>query len=429
MKKTATLFSILTIISACRHSDKAIINPGYIDSLITYYSPSPQSRANSSDIDFWGKRIDSLPDNFVNGPQYAAALSLRFHLYGDIRDLIKSDSLVRQSNEANREKEPGIFRSLASLAMLRHQFIEADSFLQRAIRIEGSGLPNVFTGFDIAFERGDYRKAAALLSSLSKGNSYGYLFRRSKYEHYDGSLDTAIACMKKAADKASNSNYLKQAALSNAADLCIHKGLLREASDLYKQSITIDAADFHSIAGLGWIALVHDKNDSLATAIFRFVQKHQRSPDVLLKLEQAAEVADDRLLQRKYAFEFAQQAGDSIYGHMYSKYLIDLYTGILDDPAKAVELAKQETISRPTPQVFAWYAWSLFCNNEQSTAYNIFKQLVSGKPLEGLELYYMGKMMLGMNKRYNAQEFFKAAYKNRYDLSPARQEELERILE
>jgi hypothetical protein len=264
---------------------------------------------------------------------------------------------------------------------------------------------------------------------LKTGNSYGYLFRRSKYEHYDGSLDTSIACMMQAAEKAGNSKYLKQVALSNAADLCIHKGRIDDAYNLYVQSIKLDAADFHSIMGIGWIALVHDNNEALAEKIFQFVHDHNRLPDALLKLEQAAEAGNDSIMQKKYADEFDAKANDSVYGKMYSKYLVDLYTGILRQPAKAVALALQETANRPTPQSFAWYAWSLFCNNEQEKAYTVFKSLVSGKPLEGLELYYMGKMMQGLNKGYNAQQFFEAAYKNRYDLSPAKQKDLEKNLE
>jgi hypothetical protein len=41
----------------------------------------------------------------------------------------------------------------------------------------------------------------------------------------------------------------------------------------------------------------------------------------------------------------------------------------------------------------------------------------------------MGRMMEGLNKGYNARQFFKAAYKNRYDLSLAKQKDLEKILE
>lgn len=429
MKKIVSFLSVILLLSACNHRDKAIVNAVFIDSLITHYSPSALSITSGSNLAFWEKRMDSLPDNYVNGPEYASALSSRFHLYGDIHDLLKADSLMNRSNEANQEKEPGIFRTLVSFAMLQHRFQQADTFLQKAIKIEGHSLPNTFSEFDVAFELGQYPKAKGLLQSLKAGNSYGYFFRRSKYEHYDGSLDTSIACMMQAAEKAGNSKYLKQVALSNAADLCIHKGRIDDAYNLYVQSIKLDATDFHSIMGIGWIALVHDNNEALAEKIFQFVHDHNRLPDALLKLEQAAEAGNDSIIQKKYADEFDTKANDSVYGKMYSKYLVDLYTGILRQPAKAVALALQETANRPTPQSFAWYAWSLFCNNEQEKAYTVFKSLVSGKPLEGLELYYMGKMMQGLNKGYNAQQFFEAAYKNRYDLSPAKQKDLEKNLE
>src|SRR5262249_12493866 len=155
-----------------------------------------------------------------------------------------------------------------------------------------------------------------------------------------------------------------------------------------------------------WIALVHDKNDSLAEKIFHFVQQHTHAPDVLLKLEQVTEARNDSAAAKKYANEFVSYVHDSITTRMYSKYLIDLYTGILHDPSKAVAIAEQDIINRPAPQVYAWYAWSLFCNGEQDKAYSIYKNYVSGKPLEGHELYYMGKMMFAMNKGYNAKQFF-----------------------
>ena len=36
-------------------------------------------------------------------------------------------------------------------------------------------------------------------------------------------------------------------------------------------------------------------------------------------------------------------------------------------------------------------------------------------------------MMQGLQKGFNAQQFFKAAYKNRYDLSPAKVKDLKEI--
>lgn len=415
--------------TGCRQSHKAVVDPAFIDSLLANYRPSARTLSADSNLVFWERRMNTRPDNFVNGPEYASALVSSFQLHGAINDLRKADSLLRESNEANQGKEAGLYRSLASLAMLQHRFTEADTFLQKSMRIEGRSLPNHMLDFDVRFEKGEYTQAKKLLYSASVEKSYGYLFRHSKFEHYDGSLDSSISCMLRAADKAGNNKYLKQTALSNAADLYMHKGNPGKAADLYKQCLYIDASDFHSITGLGWIALVHDNNDSLAGKIFLFVHQHTKSPDAILKLEQMAEARNDTLLQKKYATMFAAQAGDSVYGLMYSKYLVDLYTGVLNEPAKAVAIAEKETINRPTPQVYAWYAWSLFCNGEKDEAYLMFKNFVSKKPLEGPELFYIGKLMKGLDKGYNAQQFFKAAWKNRYDLSPAKIKYLENNLE
>jgi tetratricopeptide (TPR) repeat protein len=425
MKKIGIPFLLLFLFSACNRSPKTIVNTAFTDSLMTHYTPPSSIVVNESNLSFWKKKMDSLPDNFVNGPEYAAALLSRFRLSGNIYDLLQADSLYALSNDANQGKEAGIFRTLAGVSLLRHQFQRADSNLQKAAQIDGiNHVPNVFLAFDIAFETGRFDYAKKLLQSLNKTNLYGFLFRRSKFEHYDGSLDTSIACMKRAATEAGDNKYLRQVALSNAADLYIHKGDLQKAYQLYEESIRIDASDMHSLTGIGWIALINDKKDSLAERIFQFVRKHSSSPDVLLKMVHVAEARGDSLAQKKYAEEFVSIAGAPVYGRMYTKYLVDLYTGILHQPAKAVELSHLEIMNRPTAQVYAWYAWSLLNNGQADDAYNTFRQYVSGQPLEGPELYYMGKLMQSLDKGYNAKQFFKAADKNRYDLSPGKQKDL-----
>lgn len=424
-------FAILVpvILLSCNNKQKAVVNTVFVDSLVTNYSPSVLAKSAKSNFEFWQQRMDSIPEDYVNGPEYAAALSSRFHLNGNIDDLLKADSLYQRSVIANRQQVPGLFRTLAYLSIQQHQFDKTDSFLKKAVHIEGQTVPNTYLDFDVIFEKGDYRRAKGLLESIKKDSSYGYLFRRSKFEHYDGTLDNAITCMLLAAEKAGGNKYLRQVALSNTADLYLHKGDIKKAADLYTESIKIDAADLHSIMGLGWIALVHDNNDSLAERVFQFVREKSNAPDAILKLEQMAEARNDTALQKKYAEEFVEKAGNSKYGNMYNKYMIDLYTGILNNPDKAVTLAEREINSRPTPQVYAWYVWSLFSNNQKDKAYEIFKGHVSAKPLEGPELYFMGKLMQGLEKGYNAQQFFKAAWKNRYDLSPSKQNDLKENLE
>ena len=113
---------------------------------------------------------------------------------------------------------------------------------------------------------------------------------------------------------------------------------------------------------------------------------------------------------------------------MYNKYLIQLYTGILQQPSKAVAIAFEELKNRNTPQTNAWYVWSLFSNHQDAEAYRVYQNNVAGKPLEGLELYWMGKLMQGLNKGYNAKQYFQEAHKNEFDLNPSLAKDLATLL-
>jgi tetratricopeptide (TPR) repeat protein len=354
----------------------------------------------------------------VNEAKYASTLIARFHLFGDIQDVKQAESIYKSINQTYKNTLASPFVALTSSAMLQHHFIQADTLLQQAKKLGIDGFTNKTLSFDVSFELGRYTDAAFYLKQLKKGNDYSYYFRRSKYDHLNANIDSAINGMLKAADLAKTSPVLKGIALSNAGDLYIHAGDLEKAAETYKECIRLNSVDFHSMIGLGWIALVHDKNDTLAEKLFKFVQTKNKLPDALFKLYQMAQGRGDKTLEKGYAEKFVNSSTDTIYGKMYNKYLVEIYAGILHNPTKAEALAKDELSNRATPQTYAWYAYALFENSKKDEAYKVFEQHVSGQPLEGLELYYMGVMMKGLGKGYNANEFFKAADKNKYDLSP-----------
>lgn len=429
MKQIFISISIVFLFASCKNDKKIIVPAVFVDSLIKNYTRPEVYKANETDLQFWKNRLDPKNPGLVSELKYAAVLIQRFHLSGDINDVITADSILYVADKTFNHKESSPNMALVRNSMLQHRFMQADSLFDEAKKTDVKPYDAISTSFDVDFELGRYQFAEAMLQKITDYKDYGYNFRLAKFAHYQGKLDSSIAAMQRASIIAGKDIYLKQAALSNEADLYLHSGNLQKANDLYVESIRLSAADLHSLMGLGWIALVHDKNDSLAEKIFLFARSKTKSPDVVFKLVQLAEAKEDSLLQRKYAGVFASIVTEPVYGNMYNKYLIELYTGILFDPARAEKIAERELLNRATAQTYAWYVWALYNYNKTAEAEKIYQQHVSGKPLEGLELYWMGKFMQGKGKGYNAKEFFKAAYQNRYDLGPGLVKDLMRSLE
>ena len=410
---------MLFVFASCKNEKKTIVSAAFIDSLISHYSDSVIQNSVETDLQFWKARINPANPGLVNELKYASSLVQRFHLTGNIKDVLIADSILYTADRAFNHKETAPNMALVRNSILQHRFKMADSLLTTARDTGIKKYESAATGFDVAFELGYYPLAENELKKMADPKDYGYNFRLAKLAHYKGEVDTAIAAMHRAAELAANNTALKQAALSNEADLNLHSGNLQRANDLYVESISLSATDLHSIMGLGWIALVHDKNDSLAEKIFSFIHSKTKAPDIIFKFSQVAEARKDTFSQIKYANEFVYIVTAPAYGNIYNKYVLELYTGILNEPVKAEAMAARELLNRTTPQTYTWYVWALYNNNKKAEAEKIYQQYVSGKPLEGLELYWMGKYMQGINKGYNAKEFFKAAYKNRYDLSPS----------
>ena len=152
--------------------------------------------------------------------------------------------------------------SLASHYITEHRFREADSMFQTAKTIGLKKYETYAGAFDVDFELGRISAAESDLKLIYKPSDFGYQFRQSKMMHYKGDLDSSIKAMQAAASLAGSDIPLKQIALANVGDLYIHAGEMNKAYNCYVQCISMNAADLHSIEGIGWIALAKDKNDS-----------------------------------------------------------------------------------------------------------------------------------------------------------------------
>lgn len=405
-----------------------VVDTFFTDSVLKSYNVLPAVKHIDDEIAFWKERINPTEADYTNSMRYAAALINRFHLSGDIADVKKSDSVLLHVSKIFKGTEAAPYLSLCSHAMLQHEFVKADSFLTLAKNIGLKKYDAFGAGFDVSFELGNMSYAAVNLKGMQSATDYGYQFRRSKYMHYKGALDSSINAMKAAYELGSANAILRQAALSNLGDLYIHSGEMKKAADCFIKCIRENSSDIHSLMGLGWIALVHDGNDSIAERIFQFSSTKTKSPEPLFKLIAVAQQRQDAQLEYRYAQQFETAVTDPRYGNMYNKYMIQLYTGVLNKPAHAVTIAANEIQNRNTPQTNAWYAWALFKNGQTAEAIKVFNEKISGKPLEGQELYWMGKLLKAVNKNSAAQQYFYEAEKNKYDLYPAVTKDLEVLL-
>lgn len=428
MKNAIIFLFAVSILGSCTIKNKAIVSEKYIDSLLAISTLSKYEQGIKADLSFWKNKYKADPESATFAQKYAGMLVSNFQIYGNINDLILAESIIEKLNSLQTNTDSGICRNLANYAGLQHQFTKAYTFANIASQIGDNQYFSQLLLFDAAFELGKMDQAKTILNKIKKKYEYAYYFRLAKMKHYDGDLEAAQMAMETAIQLSNSNVYLQQKSLSNLADLQLHNGDYEAASQNFIKSLALDHADFHSLKGLGLIAQNYDKNYKLAQLIFDHLAQKTKAPDIYFNLTSLAQAQGNKTAELKYAQLFAEKASQKTYGNMYNKYLIELFEGSLNDSKAMLTVCENEIKIRNTPQTNAWYAWALHQNFQKEKALTIYNKQVKEKPLEGLELYFMSKMMLLEKKENLAKLYSKAAYKNRFELMPNSKNELEKTI-
>jgi len=417
---------ILFIITSCNWSGK-VVEQEFVDSCIAIKADKRKALLIADSI-FWQKRLQDDTNSFTANVVLANLLQQKFLLDGKVQQLAQANTQLTKINQLSAQKEAGVLRSLAALKLLQHQFSAAEAYAADAYTLGSERFETNLLLFDISLELGKYSKAADYLATCKSNNEYSYFFRLSKYQHWLGNVDSAVSAMQKAATLANKNVHLAQAALSNAGDLYLHEGEVKKAYAMYKKSLQLEANDNHSLMGIAKIAMLKEGNIVLAEKCIDTVAARTLLPDALWYKVWIAEAKKDSSLQYKTALAFKNRVTDTAYGNMYNKYLIQLYVGVLQNYSLALEIAEKELLNRSTAQTYSWYVYALHKNGQNEKALRVYDAHIAGKPLEALELYWMGKFLQKMEKWYNADKFLEAAEQNKYDLSPAQAADLKRLL-
>ncbi len=380
----------------------------------------PKKYSLEVDRQFWQDRLANDPGDEISMIKLAQIFAARFKQSGQLGDILQSDSLYHQVLERQSSPAAGIYQALAQNAITQHQFQQAKGYAEQALAIGERKAASTLVLVDVALELGNDYQANALLNSFTNQNSFAHLVRQSKLSDHRGDLDTSIKLMEQGFERIKGNEALYCWSLSNLGDMYGHAGRIADAYAAYLAVLKTDPSYDYALKGIAWIALSHDGNYDEAKRIIQVLQGRKHLPEADLWLAEIAEIEGDEETKKICLQRFVQSVNIPGYKTMYHKYLAEVYAEELGLVAESLAIANEEISSRPTPQSYDLYAWSLLLSGQAEQALEITRDFVEDRTSEPDVLYHTGMIYLANRQLEKAETFLKEAEESAFELGPAR---------
>lgn len=405
------------ILTSCVQKKQTIVDSQHYEVYLTA-SEGKSLIECQREMEFWNDRLGKSTDNETSQLKLASLYSSRFNLSGKIEDIYASDSLYQLVLKNYAQGHVGIYQSLATNCITKHEFRMAKNYVEKALAIGDNKAVSLYVMADVNLELGDYAGAKTILKEFTNKNSFAYLIREAKVKDHEGKLDTAIFLMEKALDRIKENKSLFTWTKSNLGDMYGHAGRVEEAYQAYLDVLKNDPEYDYALKGIAWIAFSHDHNAPEAKRIIELIAARKSTPDMHLLL---AEIAAFEKNETEKVFQlnsFKAEARHPKYLGMYNKYLATLEAEEFLNPAKAIEIAKQEIHNRPTPQSYDLLAWGYYRQGQIEKAVEVAQHHVEGKTFEPEAVYHLGLIYHNLNKK-KSQKFLTSASESSFELGPA----------
>ncbi|MFP4846486.1 tetratricopeptide repeat protein [Winogradskyella sp. PE311] len=406
---------ILVLIFSC-NSKKVTNHKDYTAYLNTVINDTD---LNSS-VQLLTRKIEATPNQFTHLAQRAGSYSQLFNTTGDITYLIKAEKDLIEAIKITGRKFPSFLKSLAVNYISQHRFKEALVLLEEA-ETNGEKLNGTKKMlFDVHLELGNYIYAEAYLNQIKNTSDFDYLIRLAKWEDHKGNLEGAIENMEKATVVAESSNLkgIKKWSYTNLADFYGHAGDIEKSYNHFLKALEIDPNDAYAKKGIAWILYSHENNPEEALAILDNVSTYYSAPDYDLLKAEIAEYKNDNFLKSASLARYKEAVKNTLYGDMYNKYNVMLYTEDFSSPELALEIANREVENRPTPQSYDLLAWSYFKLGDIDKANTIIEAYVDGKTSEPEVLYHIAEIYKAVGKIEKVQPLKDELIASLYELGP-----------
>ena len=372
------------------------------------------------EIQFWQSKYDAAPNQIPFLDLIASKYGTLFEYTGNIKNLYKTEGLLRQSNEANNYSKVATIRSLGQNYIAQHRFKEALVLANKALLIGEGRKETQKLLFDVQMELGNYPEAEKNLNALKDMKEYDYLIRLAKWNDHKGDLKTAITFMEKARDisEKEDNKTLKIWSYSNLGDFYGHAGMIQESYDSYLKTLAIDPNYSYALKGIAWIVFSHERNATEAKRIVEAIEITHNTPDLFLLKSQIAQFEGNKKeadLNKKAYFTLLNANN---YGAMYNKYNTLIYADEKVNATKALEIAKIEVDHRPTPDSYNLLAWSYLNLGQPKKALEIAKAYVVGKSFEPTIQYHLAMIYKANNQTQKVAPLKEELLYSIYELGP-----------
>ncbi|MDP5105878.1 MAG: cell surface protein [Polaribacter sp.] len=431
MKNIQLFFLSVTfsfLISCNKNETKQITNSKEYQAYLQTDENSNLQSAKA-EYNFWNQKLEANPSQYPYYSKLASANSQIFQLTGDIHQLKEAEKNLVAANKKTNYNSAGYLRSLAKNYISQHRFQEALELLTKA-EILGENLQQTnYMLVDVNLELGNLVQVEHYLTKVKNNNDFDYLIRLSKYNDHLGNLENAIIYLEKALKiaEASKNKDLMQWNYTNLADYYGHAGRIKDSYNSYLKALAINPNNSYAKKGIAWIVYSYERNPTEALIILETVINENATPDYhLLKAEILAFMGNDQEKEKQIKL-YLSKVADKNYGAMYAKYNVLLFADDKNTVLKALEIAKEEVIARPTAQSYDLLAWSYYKSGNSKKAIEITEKYVIGKTFEPEVLLHTAYILKANNQKIAANKIIKDLLKSTYELGPLSENELKSI--
>ena len=322
------------------------------------------------DIAFYQARVERDPEGALDRSMLGSLYLLRARETGNIEDLVRAETIARESFRVRSRNNGIALHVLASSLVGQHRYQEALAQVRILVSDDSSNLSFLALKGEIEMELGSY---VAAESTFTRLRSWGYKLsvatRLARWDELKGNPEGARALLVRARDEALGQVNLPREQKAwfhlRVGDLAFRYGRTREAESAWKAGLALSPNDHRLLSSMSRLELGRRHWDR-AIEYGEAAVAQSLDPATLGVLSDAYAAAGDSAKAAEYArtMELVVLGQPGAYHRAWSLYLLNHDRQV----ASVLANVEDEIAGRKDVYGYDLLAWALFKNGRNCDA-------------------------------------------------------------